>query len=205
MSDLDAIVYDCEIKNCIPTGDRLDNIMSQLRFCKGWDDFAGMGISCICVYDYGEGMFRIFLHDNLDDFAALAARREYVIGYNSSTFDDKLCEAHGIKVQTTFDLYHEIKIAAGYKPGARIRGYKLAEVAQINLEKGKYAEGDQAPVLWQQRKPGTVIDYCMRDVQLTKMLFDRKQELIDPVTHKPLTTRSLFEAKHGSQQTRLAL
>ncbi|MCT7971222.1 hypothetical protein [Laspinema olomoucense] len=40
------VVYDCEIVNCIPTG----NCSPDFTYCQGSEDFTGMGISVIAAY-----------------------------------------------------------------------------------------------------------------------------------------------------------
>ncbi len=201
----DALIYDCEISKMIPDFNREND--PQYRYCQGWHDHAGMGIACVCVYDFGDQMPRIFLRDNLDEFADLVARREYIIGFNSKSFDDKLCLANGIEIATTYDLYCEAKIACGHKANARVRGYSLDSLSQCNLSVGKSGDGALAPQQWQDKKPGSVISYCMQDVFLTKMLLEKGlgEFLTDPLTNRKYSLRSLFDGKHDGPQARLPL
>ena len=79
---LDLIVYDTEIVKCIPDrGGRKAH--PDLDYCAGWDDYANMGISVLCAWDMREGMPRVFLGDNLVDFARLIEDRT-VAGVTSS-------------------------------------------------------------------------------------------------------------------------
>jgi hypothetical protein len=182
-----VIVYDCEIIKCIPPA-----IKPYLQYCAGWSDHAGMGISVIGVYDYLADQYRVFLEDNFGDFARLVRDREHVIGFNSLAFDDKLCAAHGLEVTTTYDLLCEVRVASDqpphYRPGTR-SGYSLEALARANLGTGKSGSGALAPELWQRGQRGAVIDYCLGDVALTKRLFDRRAELIDPTGRGLLTLR----------------
>jgi hypothetical protein len=182
-----AIVYDCEIIRCIPPAANPD-----LEYCAGWHDHAGMGISVIGVYDYLSDQYRVFLEDNFADFVKLAADREHIIGFNSLAFDDKLCAAHELPVTTTYDLLCEVRIASDqpphYRPGTR-PGYSLERLAQANLKVGKSGSGAFAPELWQRGQIGRVIDYCLGDVALTKQLFDRRRQLIDPTGRGLMTLR----------------
>ena len=52
-------------------------------------------------------------------------------------------------------------------------GFTLNSFAEANYGMGKTGNGGLAPVLWQQGKRGEVIDYCLNDVYLTKLLFDK--------------------------------
>jgi len=181
---MNAIVYDVEIRRCIPP--RVGRALSGVEYCGGWEDFEGMGIACIGVYDYADGVASVFLDDNLADFQALVDAREHVIGFNSLSFDDRLCAAHGIRVQTTYDLLREVRLASGqpgeYARGLTRAGYTLDALAQANLGIAKSSSGEDAPRLWQQGKIGAVVSYCLRDVGITRRLFDHRAALKDPVT-----------------------
>lgn len=189
---IDAIIYDCEIARCIPP--KWDEEPDpELKYCNGWDDFSGMGISVIAAYDYWADRYRVFLPDNLDDFQALVSNRKAIIGFNSISFDDQLCYAHGLQVTTTYDLLAEVRIASGQPPhyvkGQTRGGYSLEQLAQANLGYGKSGTGSLAPELWQRGQRGSVIDYCLGDVAITKKLFEMRSRLTDPTTGETLTLR----------------
>ena len=60
-----------------------------------------------------------------------------MIGFNSLSFDDKLCKAHGIEVETTYDILCEVRQATGQPPfyakGFTRAGYNLDALAKANL------------------------------------------------------------------------
>lgn len=183
-----AIIYDCEIKNAIPTKD--EPIRPNINYCKGWTDFLGMGIAVISVYDYHVGQYRIFCEDNLNDFAALVDDSDLVITFNGEHFDNKLIGAHGIEFDPSknWDLYKIAKEAAG--AGRYDKGYKLDDFAYINLRVSKKQSGAVAPILWQQGKIGAVIDYGLTDSWLLKKLVDIVVEtgaLTDPRTGRKIS------------------
>lgn len=187
----DALIYDCEVVNCIPNwGEELD---PNLKYCSGWDDFDGMGISVIGAYDFRQDRYRIFLEDNFQEFQKLVDDRKAIIGFNSLCFDDKLCEAHGLKVSTTYDLLAEVRVASGqpryYVKGVTRGGYSLEKLTWANLGYGKSGSGSLAPELWQRGQQGAVIDYCLQDVEITRRLFDRRLTLTDPTNGETLILR----------------
>lgn len=166
------IVYDCEIINGVqPHAARR---RPGIRYCKGWKDYIGMGISCICVWDFREFRYRVFLKDNLFDFAALVAARKVIVGFNNYRFDDPLCQAHGINIpdHKSYDLLADIISSIG-DDRSRHKGLSLNNIARENLQRCKTGSGGDAPALWQQGKYGTVIDYCLNDVALTAAVFKR--------------------------------
>jgi len=183
------LIYDIEIIKAIPTGARKKNI----EYCKGWDDQANMGISVICAYDYIEDRPRIFLEDTFQEFEQLA-RNCLVVGFNSESFDDKVCAANAICVKTGYDILRECYKAKGLLPypkkfDDRYKGYGLNALAQATLGMQKTGYGAKAPIDWQKGRRGSVIDYCMNDVMLIKKLFDQilaGLALIDPINKKNL-------------------
>ncbi len=188
---ISALIFDCEIQNAIPDPRRPND--PTLEYCMGWEDFDGMKISCIAVYDYAEGLFRLFLQDNLAEFQGLVNRRQEIVGFNSRAFDDPLCAANGLEVTTTYDLLREVRIASGqppdYRRGVTRGGYSLNRLAEANLGVSKTASGELAPILWQRDERGAVLDYALRDVQITKALFDKRASLIDPTDGSTLICR----------------
>lgn len=187
-----ALIYDCEIQKCIPDG----AIEEDLQYCDGWEDFEGMGISIIGCYTYWNDVHHVFLEDNLSDFQALVYEADEIIGFNSISFDDKLCAANGIKIETTYDLLCEVRIASGqpphYEQGVTRRGYNLDALCFANLGQGKSSTGANAAILWQRGQRGSVISYCLRDVQLTRKIFELglRGELKDPTNQEKLTIRN---------------
>ncbi|MDJ0579054.1 hypothetical protein [Crocosphaera sp.] len=111
------IVYDVEIENCIPSGEK----DPSLKYCKGWTDFEGMGISLIGAYLSWEDIYKLYPYHALHKFQEAVNQANDVIGFNSKSFDDKLCKAHGVNIDTTFDLLEEIRFASG-QPRKYTRG-----------------------------------------------------------------------------------
>lgn len=165
------IVYDAEIKHAIPDGKRM---VEGIRYCNGWTDHEGMGVSVICAYDWGNG-YRVFLEDNFQDFKALVeAPSTILIGYNNRAFDDPLLE-HALRIYIppthSYDLLREVRIARGLHPAA-VGGPNLDTLCKANFLPGKSGSGALAPILWQQGKHGQVVDYCLNDVLQLKELIE---------------------------------
>lgn len=172
------LIYDCEIEKAIAgRGEKLQGI----DYCQGWRDFEGMGITCIGAYDYEEDRYRMFLKDNFSAFGELLERHEVIVGFNSIGFDNRLCFANGLIVpqEKSYDLLVEIWKAAGlgdHFAGPDYTGYGLDAMCEANFGLKKSGDGALAPVQWQRREFGTVIDYCLNDVRLTKRLLDKVLE-----------------------------
>lgn len=168
------LLYDCEIIKGILGKNEPQR--AGIEYCAGWRDFENMGLSVICAYDYADDRYRVFTKEAFSDFAELADKRNPVVGFNSKAFDDCLCEANGLKVETEYDLLVELWKAAGLAPQFVYPthiGFGLDATAKANLGRGKTGHGALAPVLWQCGEIGRVIDYCLDDVRLLKELVDR--------------------------------
>lgn len=180
-----VVVYDIEIIN--PTrpkelkGQWLDSLQKwqlshpdeEIQFCDGWTDFKNMGIACICAYDYLTGRYRVFLKDNLNEFAKLIKNRDFLVGYNNLKFDDCILRANNIETPNTYDLLDAIWTARAQEHG--LNGYKgtgLDMISKANGGQGKSGDGMMAALNWQMGKYGETIDYCLDDVKLTKELLD---------------------------------
>ena len=183
------IVYDIETIRPVRPHDESETLPG-IEYADSWTDYTGMGIACICCYDYESDRFRVFggtsdEHSGLARFAAFAANR-IVIGWNNRRFDDPLLAAHGIDVVDSWD----IKAALMQAGCGGQRGNSLEAFAQTNLGgTGKSMTGAMAPVWWQRGLREHVIDYCLQDVNLTRRLLDRlihKGELTSPLTGKPI-------------------
>jgi Predicted 3'-5' exonuclease related to the exonuclease domain of PolB len=168
------LVYDAEIKNAIPT--KGEPKIEGIRYCAGWTDYEGMGISVICAYIFGTAGYRVFLEDNMEEFKRLAQDPEtLLVGFNNRAFDDRLvqaCLGLTFDERRSWDLLRAVRVARGMDPGYIAGGPNLDSLCKANFLPGKRGSGAFAPILWQQGKHGQVVDYCLNDVANTKMLVE---------------------------------
>jgi hypothetical protein len=170
------IVYDTEIVNMIP-GKRGEPVVPGVNYCKGWTDFHGMGLAVLCAYNYETDRWHVFLKDNLQEFQKLVDKTELLIGFNNHSFDDLLIRANGIQfeLEASLDLRTEILRGLGMPmdKAKYVKGFSLPGLGEANFGVGKSDDGALAPALWQRGEIGRVIDYCLNDVKITKMLVDK--------------------------------
>jgi DEAD/DEAH box helicase domain-containing protein len=170
------VVYDAEIKNAVPNKD--GHIDHGITYCAGWQDHANMGVSVLGVYDYLEDRYRVFMDDNMDEWAELLSRKPLCVGFNSIPFDNGLLEATGWAVpaaENCYDILREMWRADGLGDTFAYpshTGYSLDATLKANGMAPKSGNGALAPVLWQRGKIGAVIDYCLTDVAREKALMD---------------------------------
>lgn len=193
------LLYDTEIREIPYTGGEKEE---GLIYCDGWRDYSNMTITVICTYSWLTDEYGIFMQDNLYEFQQLVYQHEQIMGFNSIGFDDHVCKANGIDVTTTYDILCEFYRAAGLNAHpdwkmlklrkddgdeeaeillSKYKGYRLEDICQANFGVGKSGNGQNAAKLWQQGKYGQIVNYCLRDVWLTKLLVDKRDCLISPV------------------------
>lgn len=170
------MIYDCEIQKAILN--RNGTPLADIEYCQGWDDFQGMGVSIIGAYDYEEDRYRIFMGDNIAEFNEMVQTYDVIVGFNSLHFDNKLCAANGLAYsdEKSYDVLVEIWRGLGldlkyeYKTHT---GFSLDTCCVANFGYGKTNSGANAPIMWQRRQYGALIDYCLDDIRWTKRLVDR--------------------------------
>ena len=172
---MNALIYDIEIKKAVPM--RKEPKIEGIEYCDGWHDHANMGISCVGVYDYADERYRVFMDDNMAGFAALCERRDVIVSFNGLAFDNRVMAANGIVVpnERSYDLLVELWRAAGLAETFQYpshMGFGLDATCERNFGVHKSGNGALAPVLYQRKQFGELIDYCLNDVALTKRLFD---------------------------------
>lgn len=187
-------IYDAEIVKAIQG--KNEAVIPGIKYCQGWRDFDNMGISVVCGYDYRTERYRIFMEDNMDELRAIFDDKDNFpfVGFNSKGFDNKLLVANNVNVNDMlcYDILQKVWVADGLEPEFRYPshiGYGLDDIVKVNFNRAKSGHGALAPVQWQRREYGSVVDYCLEDVRLTKMVMDQillKGTLINPKNGKQL-------------------
>lgn len=154
----------------------------------------GTRIVCIGFYDYKTGKYDYCLYPNFRKFQRLARQRKEIIGFNSLSFDDRVCAENGITVKTTFDLYERVLKALKQQTKHNKRDkYGLDDLAQENLGEGKIKTKTSVEKLWNEGNTNDLIMYCLQDVKLTKGLNDRRKKIKDPNSRTLLNLEAIKE------------
>ena len=173
-----VLVYDIEIVKAIP--DKRQPKIQGIEYCEGWGDLKGMGVSVICAYDYAEDRTRVFCKDNFDEFFILAKSSTVLVGFNNTAFDNGVLD-HIAEMPPGltryYDILRELWVASGLSPnfgGGSHTGFGLDDTSCANgLVPHWSGHRSLAAIQWQRGEVGTVIDYCLNDVLLTKQLLDK--------------------------------
>lgn len=202
-----VLIYDIEIeKGVVGKGEER---LAGYEYCAGWHDHGNMGVSVIGAYDYAQDRYRVFCLDNAHEFAQAVDDAELIVSFNGIAFDNCVIEAcwgpalkmpDGWKAKS-YDLLVEIWAAAGLGPKFEYPshiGYGLDAVCARNFGTKKTGHGGMAPIHWQRKMIGNVIDYCLNDVRLTKQIFDRAlngDPVLSPKTGDALALRNPYPEK----------
>jgi hypothetical protein len=169
---LSYVVYDLEIERAVP--DRRGTRQPGIQYCQGWQDHAGMGVAVVGCYDSKHDRYRAFGAEALGMFAALVEDRDLRVSFNGQAFDDEVLAAAGCVLPPAhhYDLLREVRDALG-EARRYEKGYALGSLAGRCLGAEKGGNGALAPVRWQLGHRVEVVDYCLEDVRLTRLLFER--------------------------------
>ena|SRR3989344_5835294 len=132
----------------------------------GWGNFKKLEVSVACAYDSRTNETYAFRENELAKLIELCQDR-LIIGYNVLGFDLPVLEKYGLDLNglDVFDLMLDIHNVSQWKY------VKLEKIATATLGIGKSADGLQAVEWWKQGEVDKIIEYCKRDVEVTRDLF----------------------------------
>lgn len=184
------VVYDLEIKKTIE------------QCSRGWNSLDEMGISVGCAFDYRDNRFKVFMDDNMQLLVdRLNEPNTLVVAFNHVHFDNKLLRASGYALKEdselkNYDMLRVSREGAGLVANAIIPGFKLDDHLQAMGIEMKSANGAQAPIMWQQKRLGELVSYCLHDVRVERLLFEHMTKggtAASAYKPKPYAVKSFIE------------
>ncbi len=133
----------------------------------GWNHADRMGISCVVLYDSKTDSLLEFLEEDIALFIDHLKELDLVIGFNIKRFDYQVLSGYSdfnFSMLPTLDLLEVIHRQVGYR-------LSLNHLAAANLGTQKSADGLQALRWWKQGKIAKIVEYCKKDVEITKDIF----------------------------------
>lgn len=140
------------------------NIFSEV----GSNDPAALDLSVICIYDYEQDSYNSFFQDELSKLWPILESADLLIGYNSNHFDIPLLNKYypgDLTKIRSLDILEKIKESYG-------RRMKLDQIAEGTLGENKITNGLEATRWWKQGLKEKVVEYCLKDVKITKDVYD---------------------------------
>ena len=154
----------------------------------GWHRADLMKVSCVVLYDSKKDMYLDFQENQIEQFIKSLKEYDLIIGFNIIRFDYRVLSGYSDDKFLHFpnlDLLVEVHKQLGYR-------LSLDHLSRVTLGAQKSGNGLEALKWWKEGKIQQIIEYCKKDVELTKdlYLFGKQNQYV------------LFENKAG-QQVRL--
>lgn len=155
----------------------MKQIILDVETKKAFEDVGGyfpdrLGVSFVgvCFRDSfnHQGEMKGFFENDLPQLFPLLEQADVVIGFNIDHFDMQALSPYysaDISRIPTLDLMNRIKASAGHR-------ISLDAVAQDTLGAGKSGNGLDAILYYRQGEWDKLRDYCLRDVEVTRDLYD---------------------------------
>ena len=133
----------------------------------GWHRADLMKMSCAVLYDSKKDKYFEFLDDQVDQLIEHFKKCDLVVGFNVKRFDFRVLAGYSnfnFEKLPTLDILEKIHNRLGYR-------LSLDHLAKVTLGQKKTADGLQALQWWKQGRIREIIDYCKKDVKITRDLF----------------------------------
>ncbi|MFC1523165.1 DEAD/DEAH box helicase [Thermodesulfobacteriota bacterium] len=133
----------------------------------GWHRAERMGISVAILYDALEDRFFTYLEHEIPAFVSHLMKLDLVIGFNNKRFDNLVLSAYtpyDLHALPTLDILEKIKDRLGYR-------LSLDHLAEQTLNVKKSANGLMALKWYREGKIEKIIEYCRKDVEITRDLY----------------------------------
>lgn len=133
----------------------------------GKADPSDLSIALVGIHDSELG-YASFLEPDLPELWKILERTDLLVGYNSDHFDIPLLNKYypgDLSRVRSLDLMKEVQGALG-------RRLKLDAIAEGTLGEKKIGSGGDSVRWWRNGEVDKVRKYCLKDVELTKNIFD---------------------------------
>ncbi len=144
----------------------------------GWNNYAALKISVVGVYSYKKDKYFCFEEHEMEPLAELFRESRRIIGFSMNHYDIPVLtnyfQAHpatrdvDLWKKERVDLLDEVELFLGKR-------ISLSKLAEANLGVGKDHYGSEAIAFYKNGEMDRLKEYCLKDVELTKKLFDLSQ------------------------------
>lgn len=134
----------------------------------GSSDPADLTIAIVCIHDSETDTYSSYLENELYQLWNILERTDVLVGYNSDHFDIPLLNKYypgDLTRIKSLDIMKEVHATLG-------RRLKLDSIAEATLGEKKSASGSQSLQWWRAGEVEKVRSYCLKDVEITKRVFD---------------------------------
>jgi len=152
----------------------LNKIVLDLETQKDFGEVGGrnkhhlLRVSMAVIYSYKDDKFYSFEESEVHKLGELLQVADQIIGFNTKNFDNKVLQPYlGFPLDGIphLDILEETEKALGHR-------VRLDSIAQATLGLGKSGSGLRAIQLWRLGKMAELRDYCRRDVEITRKIYE---------------------------------
>lgn len=150
----DTLVYDIETKH-------------SAADVGGWNNSHKMGISAAVVYSFEKDEYEVYTEKDADSFISRLEGAKCIIGFNNIGFDNKVITGYRMpdfSKAMVFDILADVRAKTG-------RRFSLDNMAGATIGAAKSADGLQALEWYKNGEIDKIIEYCKKDVEVTRDLF----------------------------------
>jgi DEAD/DEAH box helicase domain-containing protein len=137
-------------------------------FSRGVWDVNDIELTICCTHDSETDSYDSFLKEDLPRLWKLLEQADALVGFNSDHFDIPVLNKYypgDLKKMRSIDLLSEVTNSLG-------RRIKLDSIAAGTLGTKKSGNGLDAIRWWREGNVKRLRDYCLKDVEITKKVFD---------------------------------
>ena len=134
----------------------------------GWHRADRMGVAVAVTWDSATGCYEAFAEERVPALLERLAAADLVVGFNVRRFDYAVLRAYSDDDPAglpTFDLLEDVHRRVGFR-------LPLGHLAEETLGIAKSGDGLQSLAWWREGSVERVTDYCRRDVELVRALFE---------------------------------
>ena len=134
----------------------------------GGNDPADLQIAVVGVHDSETDSYTSYLESELPKLWPILERTDMLVGYNSDHFDVPLLNKYypgDLTRIKSLDLMIEVHAVLNKR-------LRLDAIAEGTLGEGKSGDGSKSLQWWRAGEIDKVREYCLKDVELTRKIFD---------------------------------
>ncbi len=153
------VVFDIETKKSF------DEVGGKAHFDK-------LGISVVGAHTSQDDKYYAFEEHEIPEFEKMIKGARMVIGFNIHHFDLPVLQPYvglDLKILRTLDLMDDVEKGAGFR-------ISLDNLSETSLGARKSGDGMQALRWYKEGRIEDIKKYCLKDVELTKKLFEYGQK-----------------------------
>lgn len=137
----------------------------------GRNNIKKLGLAAAVTYNTAQAAYHHYTEERVKELIAELKSADLVVGYNLLDFDYKVLSGYSnesFAMLPTVDMMEYLARRLGFRPS-------LESVATATLGIPKSADGLQAIQWYRQGLIDKVLEYCQRDVEITKKLYEYGQ------------------------------